>query len=68
MGVKLGEGMTNNEAESTALHLALKGVASLQDQHHPQVCNTVRVFGDSQLVIKWHLGIFKKITKPSIYQ
>lgn len=29
VGVKLEEGMTNNEAEATALHLALKRVAQL---------------------------------------
>lgn len=28
----------------------------------------VRIFGDSQLIIKWHLGLFKKIGKRSIYQ
>ena len=35
VGVHLQEGMTNNEAEATALHLALKRVAELEDSHHP---------------------------------
>lgn len=68
VAVRLQEGMTNNEAEATSLHLALKRIAELEDSKHPQFSNAIRVFGDSQLVIKWHLGVFRRISKASIYQ
>jgi ribonuclease HI len=67
-GILLEQGSTNNEAESAALHYALIRLTELEDQSHPYLSEHVRIFGDSQLVIKWHLGLFKKTSKPSLYQ
>ena len=59
--------MTNNEAEAAALYEAVLRYCELLDQGHPGIIPTVRIFGDSQLIIKWLLGLFKKIGKRSIY-
>jgi ribonuclease HI len=67
--VQLGAGLTNNEAEATALHLALLQLEDLQLHGTPHLTDApLRIFGDSQLVIKWHLGLFKKVGKASLYQ
>ena len=34
----------------------------------PNIPPSMHIFGDSQLIIKWHLGLFKKIGKRTIYQ
>ena len=28
----------------------------------------MRIFGDSSLIVKWMLGLHKKVTKPSLYK
>ena len=66
-GILLAPGATNNEAESAALHFALLRLEELEDLGQPHLSEFIRVFGDSQLVIKWHLGLFKKAGKPSLY-
>ena len=34
----------------------------------PWLDANIRVLGDSSLIIKWMLGLHKKVTKPSLYQ
>lgn len=66
-GLVLGPGLTNNEAESTACLEALRELAALQHKGHPNLSAPIRVLGDSQLVIRMLLGVYKKIRKPSLY-
>jgi ribonuclease HI len=67
-GIALGNGVTNNEAESQACLLALQRLAVLQDAGRPLLRGyPVRVLGDSQLVIRFLLRLFKRSTKPSLY-
>jgi ribonuclease HI len=66
-GLVLGVGLTNNEAESSACLEALQELARLQDQGSPGLRAPVRVLGDSQLIIRMLLGVYKKVRKPSLY-
>jgi len=66
-GVALGAGLTNNEAESTAALLALQHLARLQDDGALYLADPIRVLGDSQLVIRFLLRVFRRSTKPSLY-
>ena len=65
-GKYFGEGLTNNEAEAYALREAVACLRRLQiwrsDLRLP-----VRVFGDSQLLIRFLTGIYKRPNKNSIY-
>ena len=63
----LGPALTNNEAESTAALLALEHLARLQDQGYPNLDVPIRLLGDSQLVIRFLLRLFRRSTKPSLY-
>lgn len=66
--MNLGDGWTNNEAEIWALLSALRQLLDLQTSGVPHLQGNIRVFGDSQLVIKWLLGLFKKANKASLYR
>ena len=66
-GRPLCVGSTNNEAESAACLDALHALAKLQDGGRPLLAAPVRVLGDSQLVIRMLLGVYKKVRKPSLY-
>ena len=61
-----GNGMTNNEAEALACHKAIAYLACLQQQR-PELQLPARVFGDSQLMIRFLTGMYKKPGKASIY-
>ena len=50
-GIHLGEGVTNNEAESTGVLEGLRELAALQDGGRPHLDAPIRVLGDSQLVV-----------------
>ena len=63
----MGPGKTNNDAESTAAKLALRELADLQDAGTLDLDVPIRVLGDSQMIIRLLLGIFKKARKPSLY-
>ena len=62
-----GRGLTNNEAEALACREALTCLASLA-RARPELRLPARVFGDSQLMIRFLTGIFKKPGKASIYE
>ena len=47
IGIPLGLGLTNNEAESTACLEALRELARLQDLKTPNLAAPIRVLGDS---------------------
>lgn len=66
-GLLLGPGLTNNEAESTACLEALKKLQELYAAGLPNLRAPIRVLGDSQLVIRMLLGVYKKVRKPSLY-
>jgi len=66
-GVYLGDGYTNNEAESLAAHDALHMLAKLQDAGCQGLDAPVRVLGDSQLVIRHLLRLYKRSAKASLY-
>ena len=67
VGLPLGPGITNNEAESTACLEALRELARLQDLKTPNLAAPIRVLGDSQLILRMLLGVYKKARKPSLY-
>ena len=66
-GILLGPGLTNIEAESTACLEALRELARLQDLKTPNLAAPIRVLGDSQLILRMLLGVYKKVRKPSLY-
>ena len=66
-GLVLDRGLTNNEAESTACLEALRELARLQDRGRECLDAPIRVLGDSQLIIRMLLGVYKKVRKPSLY-
>jgi len=67
-GLYMGPGTTCNEAEARAVHDGLHELARLQDDGRPALAGyPVRVLGDSQLVIRHLLRLFKASTKPSLY-
>ncbi len=61
-----GPGYTNNEAEATAMVDSLECLQCLRDKN-PALRLPVRLWGDSQLVVKHLLGIFKKPGKVRVY-
>jgi ribonuclease HI len=68
IGLALGAGCTNNEAESTAAKAALEHLARLQDQGRKELAGyPIRVLGDSQLVIRHLLRLYNRSSKPSLY-
>lgn len=66
-GSYYGQGFTNNEAEAYALKDALECLECLK-QRNPALDLPIRVWGDSQLLIKHLLGVFKKPSKVRIYE
>ena len=54
-----GPGRTNNEAESFAMRDAVHCLQTLVDSR-PDLRLPVRIFGDSQLLIRFMLRIYKK--------
>ena len=60
-----GPGRTNNEAEAFALRDALDCLARIADRVGPM--RPVRVFGDSQLMIRFATRIYKKPQRQTIY-
>jgi ribonuclease HI len=66
-GVPLGRGLTNNDAESSAVRMALEDLDARQRVGVPHLDAPIRVLGDSQMIIRLLLGIFKKARKPSLY-
>ena len=62
-----GNGLTNNEAEALACCKAIACLAHLQQQQ-PELRLPARVFGDSQLMIWFLTGVYKKPGKASIYE
>jgi len=59
VGRYYGPGRTNNEAESFALRDAVQCVARLSAKR-PALRLPVRVFGDSQLLIRFMTRIYKR--------
>ena len=53
-----GPGQTNNEVESFAIRDALQCLSKLV-QERPSLRHPVRVFGDSQLMIRFLTRVFK---------
>ena len=66
-GKWFGNGIANNEAEGLACHEAIACLARLQQQR-PELRLPARVFGDSQLMIRFLTGVYKKPGKTSIYE
>lgn len=64
-GIYYGPGHTNNEAEATALRNACECYEEIRSTTHPD--EAVRIWGDSQLVIRHLLGIYKKPSKIRVY-
>ena len=60
-----GPGRTNNEAEAFALRDALDCLARIADRVGPM--RPVRVFGDSQLIIRFATRVYKKPHRQTIY-
>ena len=66
-GKCFGEGYTNNEAEALAMMEALNCLEQFR-RESPQLAVPVRVWGDSQLIIRHLVGIYKKPSKARVYQ
>ena len=66
IGRYYGTGKTNNEAEMFALRDAMAMLASLLPSR-PDLHLPVRVFGDSQLIIRFAMRIYKKPGRHSTY-
>jgi ribonuclease HI len=66
-GAYYGQGFTNNEAKAYALKDALECLEFLKARN-PALELLVRIWGDSQLLIKHLLGTFKKPSKVRIYE
>jgi ribonuclease HI len=60
--------MTNNEAEATSLARAVHQLDELRRKGVDEAEGSVRIFGDSQLIINWCLNLFKRVNKPTLYQ
>ena len=66
-GLYLGLGHTVNEAEVTALQRALRAVVHARNAGHlPDL--PLRVLGDSQLIMRFMLRIYRQPRKPSLYE
>ena len=64
----LEAGLTNNECESKAALMALECLAELQDCGEPYLVGyPIRVLGDSQLILRFLLRLYKRSTKTSLY-
>ena len=61
-----GPGRTNNEAEAFAMRDAMQCLAKLR-RSRPALGKPVRVFGDSQLMIRFITRLYKRPTRQSIY-
>ena len=66
-GKYFGNGQTNNEAEALALREAMNCLVQLKRSGISHLNAPVRVFGDSQLLIKFLTGLYHKPGKPIIY-
>ena len=66
-GAYYGQGFTNNEAEAYALKDALECLEYLKARN-PALSLPIRVWVDSQLIVKHLLGIYKKPSKARIYE
>jgi hypothetical protein len=66
-GVPLGRGLTNNDAESTAVRMALEDLEERQQAGEPYLDAPIRVLGDSQMMVRLLLGVYRKARKPSLY-
>ena len=60
VGHYYGPGWTNNEAESFAIRDALQCLSKLI-QERMSLRHPVRVFGDSQLMIRFLMRVFKRL-------
>ena len=58
-GCYYGPGWTNNEAESFAVRDTLQCFSKLI-QERPSLRHPIRVFGDSQLMIRFLMRVFKR--------
>ena len=61
-----GPGWTNNEAESFAVRDTLQYLSKLV-QERLSLRHPIRVFGDSQLMIRFLTRVFKRPSRHSIY-
>ena len=66
VGRYYGPGRTNNEAEAFALRDAIQCLVRLQRTRR-ELFLPARVFGDSQLIIRFATRIYKRPTRHSIY-
>ena len=66
-GLYFGQGYTNNEAEATAMAQSLTCLDELR-QRRSELCLPVRLWGDSQLIIRHLTGVYKKPSKVRIYE
>ena len=66
-GKWFGNGLTNNEAEALACCKAIACLACLQQQQ-PALQLPARLFGDSQPMIRFLMGVYNKPSKASIYE
>ena len=65
VGRYYGPGRTNNEAEAFAMRDALQYLSRIS--HRLEAMKPVRVFGDSQLMIRFATRVFKKPSRQTIY-
>ena len=66
MGRYYGPGRTNNEAEAFAMRDAVQCVSRLK-RKGADLDRPVRVFGDSQLMIRFITKLYKRPTRHTIY-
>lgn len=61
-----GPGRTNNEAEAFAMRDAVQCLSRLK-KRNPGLDHPVRVFGDSQLMIRFITRLYRRPTRHTIY-
>lgn len=66
-GVYLGPGYTVNDAEVVALQRALLALVYARKQRQVPAHLPVRVLGDSQLIMRFMLRIYRQPRKPFLY-
>lgn len=66
VGRYYGPGRTNNEAEAFALRDAMQCLARLR-RSRPELNLPARVFGDSQLMIRFMTRLYKRPQRHTIY-
>ena len=66
VGRYYGSGRTNNEAEGFAMRDAMQCLARLR-RRRPELNWPVRVFGDSQLMIRFITRLYKRPQRHTIY-